>query len=106
LLPFFIAAVLWHDVWPFRLLNTAPLRLIGVLSYSIYLMHTTALWMLERQTGWSLFVRGLSAFAISVALALLIQRYIEAPLARVRRALSRVASAPVVAVSNAESRVR
>ena len=94
ILPFFIAAVIWHDVWPFRLLNTRPLRLIGVLSYSIYLMHTTVLWMLERHAPWSLFVRGVTAFGVVVLLALLIQRYIEAPLARVRRALSRVASAP------------
>jgi peptidoglycan/LPS O-acetylase OafA/YrhL len=89
LMPLFIAAMRWHDRAPFRLLNLAPIRRVGVLSYSMYLMHTSTLWGLERWTAWRTPVRGVVAFAFLVVVASLINKYIERPLGKMRHRLTR-----------------
>jgi peptidoglycan/LPS O-acetylase OafA/YrhL len=89
LLPFFIAVVRWHDVGLFRLLNTRLARYIGVLSYSMYLLHVTTLWAFQQLTSWPTAVRGVAALAVCVILATVIHRAIERPCARLRRRLSR-----------------
>jgi peptidoglycan/LPS O-acetylase OafA/YrhL len=89
LLPFFVAAIRWHDRWPFTWLNLAPVRYLGVLSYSMYLMHTATLWMFDRHAPWPHAVRSTAAFVLLVGLATLIYRFIEKPCATLRRRLSR-----------------
>jgi peptidoglycan/LPS O-acetylase OafA/YrhL len=89
LLPVFVAAIRWHDRWPFRILNYAPVRYVGFLTYSLYLMHPSMIWALEKHTPWGLFVRGVLALGLLLAFASLIYRYVEKPCARVRRNLSR-----------------
>lgn len=89
LTPFFVAAIVWHDRWPFRWLNLRPIRYLGVLSYSMYLMHTTTLWMFERWAPWSEPVRSVLALGLLVGLAMLIFHFVEKPCAAARRRLSR-----------------
>ena len=92
LLPFFAAAILWHDRWPFRILRFAPLRRLGVLSYSLYLLHTVALRAAETWTHWNELLRGVVVLAVIVGLAELIHRFVEKPCAGYRRRLSRYLS--------------
>jgi peptidoglycan/LPS O-acetylase OafA/YrhL len=44
----FIGAVRFHAWPPFRVLNNRPVAFIGVLSYSLYLMHNVLLVALNR----------------------------------------------------------
>jgi peptidoglycan/LPS O-acetylase OafA/YrhL len=89
LMPFFIAAVRWYEHWPFRWLNLSWVRYLGVLSYSMYLMHTATLWMIERHVPFSEPVRSVLALALLIAAGTLIYRFIEKPCARIRRRLAR-----------------
>jgi len=91
LLPFFIAAVRWHDRGPFRVLNLSAVRYVGMLSYSLYLMHMTGLWAVSQWTKWPPLVEGIVVFAGLTVLAMLIHRFIEKPCAALRRRLSAVA---------------
>lgn len=85
LLPIFIAAIRWHDRFPFTLLNTRSAKYLGVLSYSMYLTHTTVIWGLEDRTQLSEPVRAALALAIVVASAAGIHRFVERPFGRLRR---------------------
>jgi peptidoglycan/LPS O-acetylase OafA/YrhL len=89
LTPLFVAAIIWHDRWPFRWLNLRPVRYLGILSYSMYLMHTTTLWMFERWTHWSEPVRSVLSLALLVGLGALIFHFVEKPFAAARRRLAR-----------------
>jgi peptidoglycan/LPS O-acetylase OafA/YrhL len=88
LLPFFVVAIRFPERLPFRWLNSRLARFLGGLSYSMYLMHTSLLWCLERWTHWPTAVRSSVAVAILVGAGTLIFRYIEKPCARLRRRLS------------------
>jgi peptidoglycan/LPS O-acetylase OafA/YrhL len=88
LLPIFIAAIRWHDAGPFRLLNLRFVRYLGMLSYSMYLMHTSALWAAINWTRWPIFVQGPVVLVALVLIASVIHRYIEKPAAALRRRLS------------------
>jgi len=89
LLPVFVAAMRWPDRWPFRFLNFGWVRHVGVLSYSLYLMHPTALWALEKHTSWVTPVRSVAALAILLVLATAIHKYVERPSAVLRKNLAR-----------------
>jgi len=89
LVPFFIAAIRWHDRGVFRILNYAPVRYVGVLSYSLYLMHDSMLWGLEHSTTLNPWLRGVIAVLTLLGFASLIYRYLERPCARLRSRLSR-----------------
>ncbi|HEX6272903.1 MAG TPA: acyltransferase [Polyangiaceae bacterium] len=89
LVPFFVAAIRFHDRWPFTWLNLAPVRYLGVLTYSMYLMHTTTLWMFDRHVPLPQAVRGVLAFALLVGLGSIVYYVVEKPCARLRRRLSR-----------------
>jgi len=89
LMPLFTAAVRWHDRIPFRFLGWAPLRRLGVYSYSMYLMHLSVLYVIGKRTQLSPLPKGALALAISITLAALIYKYVEKPCAKLRRRLSR-----------------
>jgi peptidoglycan/LPS O-acetylase OafA/YrhL len=89
LIPFFMAAIRWHDRGPFRLLNLAPVRYMGVVSYSLYLLHTVTLSAVDEWTPWSTPVRGVFALALLIGMATLIYHFVEKPCARIRRRLSK-----------------
>jgi peptidoglycan/LPS O-acetylase OafA/YrhL len=106
LIPFFMAAIRWHDCGPFRLMNLAPVRYIGVLSYSLYLLHTVTLGAVNEWIPWSTPVRGILALALSIAMATLIYHAVEKPCARIRRRLSpsrSVAASREARISGAEA---
>ncbi len=89
LLPLFASAVRYHDWGVFRLLNLAWVRYVGVLSYSIYLMHPTVLFAVHQWTEWHPLIQGALALGITLVLASLMYRYIERPCAKLRKRLSR-----------------
>jgi peptidoglycan/LPS O-acetylase OafA/YrhL len=90
LFPLFIAAVRFHDWGPFRLLNIGWVRFVGVLSYSIYLLHPAVLWGVRSWVPLPWEVDGLIALGITLALAVVIWKLVEKPAARLRKRLSRV----------------
>lgn len=106
LFPLFIAAVRSASWGPFRLLNLGWVKFVGVLSYSIYLVHPAVLWGVDR---WAHSLPGLAqallGLAITLAIAYGIYLAVEKPAARLRRRLSRAlipvrpaAAAPAPAV--------
>lgn len=90
LAPVFIAAVRFPTALPFRLLNTRFVRWLGVLSYSLYLVHLPFIEVLRRSFAFSESTVAAVALALSIAVAALIHRLVEQPLARVRKRLSRL----------------
>ncbi|HKQ71638.1 MAG TPA: acyltransferase [Polyangiaceae bacterium] len=90
LIPIFVACIRWHDRGFGRLLNWRPVRYVGVVSYSLYLMHTSLLWAFEERSTLPRLVRGPLAFAILMVLAALMHRYVEKPCARLRREITRL----------------
>jgi len=90
LFPLFIAVVRYHDWGPFQLLNVGAVKLIGVLSYSIYLMHPAILWAVDRtlHQGWK--VEAVISLALTLGLAYIMYEAVEKPATRLRKRLSRV----------------
>jgi peptidoglycan/LPS O-acetylase OafA/YrhL len=90
LFPLFIAAVRFAAWGPFRLLNLGWVQFVGVLSYSIYLVHPAVLWGV---TSWAPTAPGAvqAALGLAVTLAIACGIYVavERPAARLRRRLAR-----------------
>ena len=92
LFPLFTVAIRYHDRFPFRFLNWRPIRFLGVLSYSLYLIHLNILeWVHWTKIGR---VPGaVVSLLISVVLAFLVHKLVELPCARLRKRLSQLAEA-------------
>lgn len=90
LFPVFIAAVRYPAWGAFRWLNAKWVRTVGLLSYSLYLLHTTVLAGLHHWLRGSDASIGALALAASTALAALIYWLIEKPCSRLRKHLSHV----------------
>ncbi len=84
----FTAAIRFPQ-WPvFRWLNARPLVFLGVLSYSLYLVHLGALFIVRDLLHVeSIAARGLLALALSIAVSWLIYKLVEQPCAALRRRL-------------------
>jgi peptidoglycan/LPS O-acetylase OafA/YrhL len=84
----FIAAIRFHQWWPFRALNWRPVVFTGALSYSLYLVHDVFLRATRRTWpdlhGWK---RVSFALAASFIASWIIYVLIEKPCARWRRRL-------------------
>lgn len=89
LLPFFIAAVRWHERAGIRLLNHPLLKYLGLLSYSMYLMHTSTLWAIHEWTHFPEWLEALVGLSFLVLAATAIHRFVEKPIGRLRRRLVR-----------------
>jgi peptidoglycan/LPS O-acetylase OafA/YrhL len=89
LVPVFVVAIRHPDWGPMRLLNTRPMRFIGVLSYSLYLLHHVVLGVFHLRTALHPMAQGALALGVCVAVAWAIHAVIEKPAARLRRRLSR-----------------
>jgi peptidoglycan/LPS O-acetylase OafA/YrhL len=85
LLPFFLAAIRWHEHGVFRLLNQRVLKYLGLLSYSMYLLHTSTLWAIEQWTPFPEWLRAAVGLSFLVVVATLIHRFVEKPISRLRR---------------------
>ncbi len=85
----FIAAIRYHQWAPFAWLNNRVMTFIGLLSYSLYLLHLAVLMRIERALPalWP-WLQAALALALAIALAYLIYITIEKPAARLRRRLS------------------
>jgi peptidoglycan/LPS O-acetylase OafA/YrhL len=90
LVPLFVVAMRWHDWGVLRLLNLWWVRLLGVLSYVIYLVHLTVFYALgdQRLPLRSPGLRAALAVLLTLAIALTIHHLVERPCARLRRRLS------------------
>jgi len=88
LTPVFVAAVRWPRWFVFRPLNWRPVRFVGTLSYSLYLVHFVVLTEIEQRSSFSAVARAAIALVVSLVLAWTIYRVIEKPCARLRRRLS------------------
>lgn len=90
LTPLFYYAIAYPGFWAFRWLNWAPVRRIGVYSYTIYLAHYVIIRALET-LGLSIsdrFVFTPVAAAISIAYAALVFELAEKPFRPLRKRLS------------------
>jgi len=89
LIPVFVCAVRYSTWLPMRFLNLRPVAFIGVLSYSLYLVHQVVLAAIAHVfPHFGNGRRGLVAFAISLAIAWLLYVAVEKPCARLRHKLS------------------
>ena len=85
----FVAAIRFPDWAPFRALSWRPMVFIGLLSYSLYLVHDVVLqlvvqvWKLPHAT-----LRAAAALAVSTTVAWVIFQLLERPCARARRRLT------------------
>jgi peptidoglycan/LPS O-acetylase OafA/YrhL len=98
LTPLFIAAVR-HPGWlVFRPLNWRPVRFVGNLTYSLYLVHHVALKAVAAHHGRLGTVAGaLVALVASLGVAWVIHVVVERPCARLRKRLSVTRSAVAAA---------
>jgi peptidoglycan/LPS O-acetylase OafA/YrhL len=91
LFPVFVAAVRYPTWFVFRVLNVRWVKFLGVLSYSIYLIHPAVLWGV---VSWAprlpVALQALLGLAVTLACALAIYEVIEKPAARLRRRLSKI----------------
>jgi peptidoglycan/LPS O-acetylase OafA/YrhL len=93
LFPLFVTAVRWPRWLPLRLLNVGWVKFLGLLSYSIYLVHPAVLWGVTSWTRLPAPVQAAIGLALTLLIALVIYELIEKPAARLRRRLSRVPGA-------------
>ncbi len=85
----FVAAMRFKDWAIFRPLNLRPVAFIGVLSYSIYLVHFTIILSLQTLfPGLGAVARGMLALVLSIATAWAIYTLVERPCARLRKRLT------------------
>ena len=89
LFPLFIAAVRYPNWGPFQLLNLGWVKFVGVVSYSIYLMHPAVLWAMKSSVD-SGYIAAALALALTLGLAYAIYQVVEKPAGRLRRRLSKV----------------
>ena len=87
LYPFFYAAIR-HPTWAgFAVFNTRPMRFLGKLSYSLYLVHQVVIALAWRWLPFDGPARVVVVFAASLALSWTIWICVEKPCARLRKRL-------------------
>ena len=86
LTPVFVTAMRFPDWGPMRLLNQRHIAFVGVLSYSLYLVHHVVIYTVHaRLPAVHPVAQGALALVVSLAYALLSYRYVEKPFARLRK---------------------
>jgi peptidoglycan/LPS O-acetylase OafA/YrhL len=91
LVPLFVCAIRWPEAWIFRPLNLRPVRFIGTLTYSLYLLHFVVLSGLEAHTALPRVGRAVVGLVLALALSWTMWIAIERPCARLRKRLSATA---------------
>lgn len=90
LVPLFIIAVRYPDWGVFRILNLGWVRFVGLLSYSLYLLHTSVLYGVHQWTAGPQLFQGVLSLGIAIGIATLIYHFVEKPCARLRKRLSQI----------------
>lgn len=85
LVPVFVCAMRFPGWFAFRALNWRPVAFVGVLSYTLYLVHPTVIFGLDKNLSPA---RGVLAGLASLAIAIAMYYAVERPAARLRRRLS------------------
>jgi peptidoglycan/LPS O-acetylase OafA/YrhL len=88
LFPVFITAVRFPDWGPMKVLNLRPVKFVGTLSYSLYLVHHVVVEAIGWRRPGSTVSNAVLALAVSIAISTLIWYFIEEPCAEIRRKLS------------------
>jgi peptidoglycan/LPS O-acetylase OafA/YrhL len=83
----FVAAIQFKDWKVFRLLNTPQIAFLGLLSYSVYLVHFPILNVAKNALSGYPITAAVLALAASIGIAWLMYIVIEKPCARLRRRL-------------------
>jgi peptidoglycan/LPS O-acetylase OafA/YrhL len=89
LVPVFVAAIRYPAWGPFQFLNWAWIRWLGLLSYSLYLLHYSVLHGVQENLSLARLPSAMLALAISIGLAYTMYLLVERPAARLRKRLSR-----------------
>lgn len=84
----FVTAIRYPQWGPMRLLNLPLVRGLGVLSYSIYLVHPSMLAIAKALVGVAVLPMMALAAALTVAVAALLYYAVERPLGRLRKRFS------------------
>lgn len=95
LMPVFICVIRYHDAPLMHFLNWRWVSRLGVLSYAFYLTHAVLLALMEKWLPASMIqshvqlmlIRGMAAFALTLAVSWLIHHGVERPFLRLRRRL-------------------
>jgi peptidoglycan/LPS O-acetylase OafA/YrhL len=98
LYPLFYLAVRYPQMLVMRFLNLRPLRFLGTLSYSLYLLHQIVIFSVYGYWQGPDALRATVSLGIAVLLAVLVWRFVERPLAKLRSRLAVVRPAPAPAV--------
>jgi peptidoglycan/LPS O-acetylase OafA/YrhL len=89
LYPVFVVAIRFPDWGLFQVLNWGWMRFIGLLSYSLYLVHDTVIQTVHLYLPqMPMVLQGATSLLISFILAYAIYRYIELPCAQLRKQFS------------------
>ena len=91
LVPLFTVAIRYHDRFPIHFLNWRPVSYLGVLSYSLYLIHLNILEWIDR-TGVGKITGAAVSLLLSVVFAVLVHKLVELPCAQLRKRLSQLAA--------------
>lgn len=100
LFPIFFLAVRRHDHWLFKILNTRPAILLGIYSYSVYLIHRVVIVALAENfpvLEQHVVVLALASLVLSIAFAAFVDQYIDRYFRRRRQQFHRI---PPVAVTH------
>jgi peptidoglycan/LPS O-acetylase OafA/YrhL len=84
LAPLFFCAIRYSHWLVFRPLNHPLMRAMGTISYTFYLIHITALALVERHIGGSWLLQAVLGFALSVAFAAAMYLLVERHMATLR----------------------
>lgn len=84
LIPVFAVAVIYAERPLVRWLDWSWMRWMGRLSYGAYLVHFIVIELLFEHTGLPALPRGVTALALTLLLADLLQRHVDQPMARLR----------------------
>lgn len=89
LIPVFVCAMRFPTWGPMKLLNYRPVAFVGVLSYSLYLIHQVVLFVLKPlEPRFGALLTGAIGLSISLLLAWLVHLFVEQPFARLRKRFS------------------
>jgi peptidoglycan/LPS O-acetylase OafA/YrhL len=94
LYPLFFLAVRYPHMTVLRFLNWRPVRFVGTLSYSLYLLHQIVIYAVERNVHLPHVVQAALSLVISLLLSITVWRLIEEPCAKLRSRLTTAPRAP------------